>query len=38
MLVLQIPNNTNSNINLLLLSILDTTILIRDNIIRLLLR
>jgi len=38
MLVPQILNNTNSNINLLLLSILDTTTLIRDNTIRSLLR
>jgi hypothetical protein len=36
-LVLQIPNNANSNINLLFLFILDTAALIKDNIIRLLL-
>jgi len=33
-LVSQIPNNTSRNINLLLLSILDIAVLIRDNIIR----
>lgn len=36
-LVLYIPNNINSNINLLLFSILDITILVGDNTIRLLL-
>ena len=36
MLVSQIPNNANSNINPLLLSILDTAVPIRDNIICLL--
>jgi hypothetical protein len=36
MLILQIPNNANSNINLLLLFILDTATLVKDNTIRLL--
>jgi hypothetical protein len=36
-LVLQIPNNTNNNINLLFLFILNTITLIKDNTIRLLL-
>jgi hypothetical protein len=37
-LVLQIPNNANSNINPLLLFILNTAALVKGNIIRLLLR